>query len=106
MAYSDADGNFIMIETSFAGRNSDGGIFRASIMGRWLERDGLNLLNPRALTNDPNEINIPFYFVADEALPLKKNLMRPNPRRTLTNKNEYLTTDSVEVEKLLSVRLA
>ncbi|KAF0704930.1 protein ANTAGONIST OF LIKE HETEROCHROMATIN PROTEIN 1-like [Aphis craccivora] len=86
MACSDADGNFIMIETGFAGRNSDSGIFRASRMGRWLERDGLNLPNPRPLPNDPNEINFPFYFVADEAFPLKKNLMRPNPRRTLTNK--------------------
>ncbi|XP_008178506.1 uncharacterized protein LOC103307871 [Acyrthosiphon pisum] len=75
-----------MIETGFAGRNSGGGIFRASRMGRWLERDGLNLPNPRPFPNDTNEINFPFYFVTDEAFPLKKNLMRPNPRRTLKNK--------------------
>lgn len=71
MACSDADGNFIMIETGFAGRNSDSGIFRASRMGRWLEIDGFNLPNPRPLPNGPNEINFPFYFVADEAFPLK-----------------------------------
>jgi hypothetical protein len=71
MACSDAEGNFIILETGFAGRNSDGDIFRASKMGHWLERDGLNLPNPRPLPNDP-EICFPFYFVADEAFPLKK----------------------------------
>lgn len=34
MACSDADGLFTMIETGFAGRNSDGGIFRASALKR------------------------------------------------------------------------
>jgi hypothetical protein len=33
MACSDADGNFIMIETGFAGRNSDGGIFQEWVGG-------------------------------------------------------------------------
>jgi hypothetical protein len=32
MACTDADGNFIMIETGCAGRNSEGGIFKASRM--------------------------------------------------------------------------
>ncbi|XP_060861820.1 uncharacterized protein LOC132938831 [Metopolophium dirhodum] len=86
MACSDADGHFIMIETGFAGRNSDGGIFRGSRMGRWLERNGLNMPHPKPLPNDPNDICFPYYFVADEGFPLKKNLMRPYPQRTLTNK--------------------
>lgn len=73
-----------MIETGFAGRNSDGGIFRASRMGRWLERNGLNMPHPKPLPNDPNDICFPYYFVADEGFPLKKNLMRPYPQRTLT----------------------
>jgi hypothetical protein len=30
MACADADGNFIMKETGYAGGNSDGGIFKAS----------------------------------------------------------------------------
>lgn len=35
----------------------------SSIKGRWLERDGLNLPNPRLLPNDLNEICIPYYFI-------------------------------------------
>lgn len=34
----DADGLFTMIETGYAGKNSDGGIFRASAMKYWLTR--------------------------------------------------------------------
>lgn len=72
MACSDEDGNFIMIETGFAGRNSDGSIFRASRMGHWLERDGLNIPQPTPLPNDPKKICFPYYFIADEAFPQKK----------------------------------
>lgn len=38
MACSDADGNFIIIETGYSGRNSDGGIFKASRMDQWLQQ--------------------------------------------------------------------
>lgn len=86
MACSDADGNFIMIETGYAGRNSDGGVFKASKMGRWLQRGGLDLPEPQALPFDEKEMKFPFYFVADEAFPLQKYLMRPFPKRTLNNR--------------------
>jgi len=36
LACCDADGLFTMIETGYAGRNSDGGIFRASVMKYWI----------------------------------------------------------------------
>ena len=42
-AVCDADGLFTMIETGYAGRNSDGGVFRASSLSYWLERDGINI---------------------------------------------------------------
>lgn len=86
MACADADGNFIMIETGYAGRNSDGGIFRASRMGYWLQRDELNLPDPQSLPFDDNEVKFPYYFVADEAFPLQKYLMRPYPKRRLNNR--------------------
>ncbi|XP_025202211.1 protein ALP1-like [Melanaphis sacchari] len=56
---SDADGFFTMIETGYAGRNDDAGIFRASSMKYWLTRD--------------------------EAFPLSTYLMRPYPRQNLNN---------------------
>lgn len=86
MACSDADGNFIMIETGYAGRNSDGGIFKASRMGQWLQQ-GLDFPEPKLLPRDEAGQNFPHYFVADEAFPLQKYLMRPYPKRRLNNKN-------------------
>lgn len=87
MACSDADGNFIMIETGYAGRNSDGGVFKASRMGRWLQQGLLDLPEPKPLPRDETGQNFPHYFVADEAFPLQKYLMRPYPKRRLNNKN-------------------
>lgn len=83
----DADGYFTAIECGFAGRNSDGGVFQASALGRWLERDGLNIPQLGSpLPNDGETGNIfPYYFVGDNAFPLKKYLMRPYSVRNLDN---------------------
>jgi hypothetical protein len=67
MACADADGNFMMIETGYAGRNSGGGIFKASRMNNWLQGDELNLPDPETLPFDDSEVKFPYYFVADEA---------------------------------------
>lgn len=85
MACSDADGLFTMIETGFAGRNSDGGIFRAGRMKHWIQRS-VNIPPPTQLPHDPQENDFPYYFVADEAFPLLKYVMRPYPQRFLNNK--------------------
>jgi hypothetical protein len=76
MACADADGNFIMIETGYAGRNSDGGIFKASKMNNWLQRNELNLPDPETMPFDDSEVKLPYYFVADVAFPLLRSLMR------------------------------
>ncbi|KAJ8963517.1 hypothetical protein NQ314_005572 [Rhamnusium bicolor] len=66
MACADADGIFTTIDVGAAGRNIDGAVFRASAIGKLLEKEKLNI--PR-----------------DEAFPLKRNLMRPYPQRSLDN---------------------
>lgn len=81
----DADGLFTMVETGYAGRNSDGGIFRASAMKYHITHSQLDIPLPSKLPHDTNNCNFPYYFVADEAFPLSKYLMRPYPRRTLNN---------------------
>lgn len=48
----DADGMFTMIETGYAGRNSDGGIFRASIIKRMLCNSQLDIPPPFKLPLD------------------------------------------------------
>lgn len=82
----DADGYFTNIECGFAGRNSDGGVFRVSALGQWLESEGLNI--PTVLTPLPNDETgngFPYYFVGGNAFPLTKNLMRPYSVRNLDN---------------------
>lgn len=85
MACSDADGTFITIETGFAGRNSDGGIFNKSALKYWVQNHGLDIPPPSPLKNDENGTPFPYYFVSDEAFPLSRYLMRPYPRRILDN---------------------
>ncbi|XP_022169051.1 protein ALP1-like [Myzus persicae] len=79
----DADGLFTMIETGYAGRNRDGGIFRASAMKYWLTRKELDIPSPAKLHHDENVGKFQYYFVSDEAFPLSTYLMSPYPRRNL-----------------------
>lgn len=85
LACSDADGFFTTIETGYAGRNSDGGIFRASTIKKWITTGRLNIPFPSKLIDDSNDYNFPFYFVGYEAFPLTPYLLRPYPQRTLDN---------------------
>lgn len=85
MACSDADGCFTTIDVGDLGRNSDGGVFRSSRLGRWLDRDELNVPRPHPLPFDANEAPFPYFFVADAAFPLKNYLMKPYPRAALTH---------------------
>lgn len=84
-AICDADGLFTMIETGYAGRNSDGGVFRSSALSYWLERDGINIPTAAPLPHDNTQQEVPYYFVADNAFPLTRRLMRPYPMARITN---------------------
>jgi len=86
MASVDADGLFTTVDVGEVGRNSDGAVFRTSGLGRCLESRTLNLPSPKPLPLTDNNENFPFYFVADEAFPLKNNIMRPYPKRILDMK--------------------
>lgn len=85
LACCDADGLFTMIEPGFAGPNSDGGIFKASAINYWLIHGGFDIPLPSPLRYDETAAPYPFYFVADEAFPLTRNLLRPYSSRTLDN---------------------
>lgn len=86
MACSDADGCFITVDVGDLGRNSDGGVFRSSRLGRWLQSGGLNLPQPSPLPRDENAQNFPYFFCGDEAFPLTTYILRPYPQRTLTDR--------------------
>ncbi|XP_067123235.1 uncharacterized protein [Centruroides vittatus] len=80
LAVTDYEYKFISVEFCFMGGESDGGIFQRSSFGKKLSEEKLNLPNENILLNS-NKV-FPYFFVGDEAFPLKKNLMRPYPRRS------------------------
>lgn len=86
MATCDADGLFTVIETGFAGRNHDGGIFKQTALYRKLEMNGLNIPESLPWPHDETQQNFPYYFVGDAAFPLKRYMMRPYPSSSLNNK--------------------
>lgn len=85
MAIADADGKFITIDVGEYGRNSDSKVLKESAFGQLLFKKNLNLPENACLPHEENDPTFPYYFVADEAFPLLDNVMRPYPRRSLTN---------------------
>jgi len=83
-AVVDAHAKLIVIDVGDYGRSSDNGIFKESQFGKQLYQNKLDLPSPKKINQNINE-DFPFVFVGDEAYPLLPNLMRPFPRRNLTN---------------------
>lgn len=52
---------------------------------RWLENNN-NIPTACQLPHDDSGNEFPYYFVADNAFPLRRNLMRPYPEKKITNK--------------------
>lgn len=79
MGYSDAYCKFTMVDVGAAGRQSDGGIFNASEIGKRLKAGSLNVPPPEPLV--PNGVSLPYIFVGDEAFALSNFMLRPYSRR-------------------------
>ena len=79
MALVDARRRFININIGCNGRVSDGGVFSQSSFCQGLkdERNPLNIPPPKPLPG--RTLPIPFFIVADDAFPLKINIMKPYP---------------------------
>ncbi|XP_022169591.1 protein ALP1-like [Myzus persicae] len=76
-AVVDANYNFIYVNVGCQGRISDGGVFANTTFKHFLENQKLNL--PEDMCLPGREKCIPHTFVADDAFPLKKNIMKPYP---------------------------
>lgn len=81
-AVVDADAKFLAVDVGDYGRNNDSGVFKVSSFGKLFFDNNLDLPAPRKLS--PDEFRFPYVFVADEAYPLTRNLMRPFSRNSLT----------------------
>ena len=81
LALVDANLKFIYIDVGAYGRNSDGGIFKHSNLGKALGNKTLGLPSDKHIRNAEHLGCMPYVMVGDEAFPLQKHLMRPYPGR-------------------------
>ena len=72
------------------GSNSNGGTFRNSKFGKAFMNNELGIPGPKTLDNWPEGGVLPHCIVADEAFPLRCDLMSPYPR---TNNRQTLPKD-------------
>lgn len=80
LALVDASYRFIYADIGSYGRQSDGGIYANSSLGRALcHPHVLNIPKDRLLESAENLGPMPFVVIGDEAFPLQKHVMRPFP---------------------------
>ncbi|XP_050510369.1 uncharacterized protein LOC126887076 [Diabrotica virgifera virgifera] len=91
LALVDATYRFVTVDVGAYGRNSDGGIFNSSSLGKKLYSNELNFPPSKPLPNT-NTV-LPFVIVADAAFPLKDNIMRPYPSNEIANNEAYKVYD-------------
>ena len=75
MALVDADLKFIAISTGSYGRNSDGGIFSRSSLGKRFIDGNFNFPPRAPIPGYENSGPLPYVAVGDEAFPLLHHLM-------------------------------
>ena len=75
LAVCDGNYRFILVDIGEAGRQSDGGVFGNTNIGYCINNDKLPLPNPRPL--DGSGTLFPYVFVADDAFPLRYNVVKP-----------------------------
>lgn len=83
MAVTDAFCRYICVEVGAYGSSSDGGVFQHTQLYKLIQEEKLDIPNETRVSN--TEISLPYVFVGDEAFPLEHHLMRPFPKRALTN---------------------
>ncbi|XP_064462319.1 uncharacterized protein LOC135372778 [Ornithodoros turicata] len=81
-AVCDAYYRFIYVEIGHHGSQSDGGIFAQSSLLKDVVSGEANIPPASPLGN---RSELPYFFVGDEAFPLKTFLMRPFPKRSITS---------------------
>lgn len=85
LAACDYQYKFTIVDYGAYGSASDGGIFAQSEFGKCLNSKDLNI--PVKNCKLPlSDVEMPYYFVADEAFPLSKRIMRPYPGQFLNEK--------------------
>jgi hypothetical protein len=84
---ADARHRFIAIDVGASGKQSDGGIFRHRSLYQLLISNNFNMPNAKKLPL--SDLELPFVILGDKAYPLLSYLMRPYPRRQLTESRRF-----------------
>ena len=84
MAVANANYEFIYIDVGANGRVSDGGVWGNCTLSKCLDEENNAGLPPPAMLKKSAEF-LRYVFVADDAFPLKTNLMKPFPFRNQTD---------------------
>ena len=79
---ADSRYKFVAIDVGAYGKQSDGGIFRHNSLYQLLSSNNFDMSNARKLPL--SDVELTFVILGDEAFPLLSYLMRPYPRRQLT----------------------
>jgi hypothetical protein len=82
MALVDADYKFLFIDVGCNGRISDGGVFGNSKLSGALEENAWEIPPPKALSG--RQKDTPYVIVADDAFPIRCNIMKPYPFKGLS----------------------
>ncbi|XP_065355929.1 uncharacterized protein LOC135950314 [Calliphora vicina] len=90
MAACDANYVFTYVYIGALGSQSDGGVLARSDFGKKLLSNTLEV--PCDANLPGTSINCPYYFVGDNAFPLKDNLMRPFPGHSLPQDKDKFNT--------------
>ena len=84
MAVCNATYEFTMVDFGEAGRQSDGGVFANTNIGFEILNNLLNL--PQACTIEGTSTVFQYVFVADDAFPMRVNLIKPYSNKCLNLK--------------------
>ena len=77
LALVDADYEFTYIDVVCNGRVPDGGVLKNSTLNEALINNYLYIPPPEPLEGEKSQLLMPYVFVADDAFPLKNNIMKP-----------------------------
>ena len=84
MALVDAKYRFLYCDVGFNGRVSDGGVFAQCSLNEGLLKNVVNVPKPKPLSNNTTSRPMSYHVVADEAFPLRDDIMKPYAQRNLT----------------------
>lgn len=93
MAISDSNYKLIYTDIGSRGRNNDGGVFASCSFAEALENNTMDIPPDKPLPGRHKAV--PFCLVADDAFPLKRNIMKP-----------FSFRDQDQLQRIFSYRLS